>query len=477
MKEFKYAWLIGLTLTIFLIALPVYSFVRPIVQPEDDPWENVPTRLPHTDHTALIEGPFETGSDVTRECLRCHETAGQEMLETAHWQWQSDPVMVPGRDEPVATGKKNTINNFCIGIQSNWAGCTSCHAGYGWSDANFDFSNQENIDCLVCHDQSGQYAKGRSGLPKDGVDLVLAAQSVGYPTRENCGGCHFNGGGGNAVKHGDLDQSLYFPSEEIDVHMGRLNFQCTDCHQTENHNIQGRSISVSVDNANQVYCTDCHATTLHEDDRITAHVDTVACQTCHIPLGATRQATKTHWDWSTAGQELPEDPHLYLKIKGSFVYESNIVPDYIWYNGLANRYLLGDVIDPTASTPLNLPYGSIDDPTAQIWPFKIHYASQPYDTVYNYLLQPSTAGEGGFWTTFDWNSALELGAQATGIPYSGEYGFAETEMYWPLSHMVVPAQNALQCNDCHGENGRFDWQALGYYGDPMEWGGREESEQ
>ena len=36
------------------------------------------------------------------------------------------------------------------------------------------------------------------------------------PTRLNCGGCHFNGGG-NAVKHGDLDSSLFYPTERIDV--------------------------------------------------------------------------------------------------------------------------------------------------------------------------------------------------------------------------------------------------------------------
>jgi hypothetical protein len=45
-------------------------------------------------------------------------------------------------------------------------------------------------------------------------------------------------------------------------------------------------------------------------------------------------------------------------------------------------------------------------------------------------------------------------------------------MYWPTTHMVQPAENALQCADCHGEGGRLDWQALGYPGDPLEWGGR-----
>ena len=65
------------------------------------------------------------------------------------------------------------------------------------------------------------------------MDLLAAAQSVRAPTREECGKCHFDGGGGNGVKHGDLDESLYFPSENLDVHMGRLNFLCTDCHQTD----------------------------------------------------------------------------------------------------------------------------------------------------------------------------------------------------------------------------------------------------
>lgn len=439
----------------------------------DDPWEHVEQDRPHTDHASLLRGPFETGEDVTAACIECHPDAAHEVTQTAHWTWLSEPVEVEGRDELVATGKANTLNNFCIGIQSNWSGCTRCHAGYGWEDANFDFEDETNVDCLVCHDQSGLYVKSSAGYPAEEVDLVAVAQSVGSPTRENCGGCHFNGGGGNGVKHGDLDESLYFPSENIDVHMGRYDFQCIDCHKTEHHQVAGRSISVSVDNANQVYCTDCHDSELHDDDRINAHTDAVACQTCHIPAGALRDPTKMHWDWSTAGQDIEEDPHEYLKIKGSFVYETNFMPEYDWYNGVANRYLLGDEIDPTQNTILNEPYGDINDPNAKIWPFKIHRANQVYDVIYNYLLQPKTVGEGGYWADFDWNAALELGSDAANLPYSGEYGFAPTEMYWNLSHMVVPSENALQCTACHGEESRMDWDALGYDGDPMIWGGRD----
>ena len=92
--------------------------------------------------------------------------------------------------------------------------------------------------------------------------------------------------------------------------------------------------------------------------------------------------------------------------------------------------------------------------------------------VNNYLLQPITAGENGYWTNFDWDNAFRLAEKVTGLKYSGEYGFTETWMYWPTTHMVQPKENALQCTDCHCPDGRLDWQALGYPGDPMEWGGR-----
>lgn len=478
MKASKYNWIIGIFLVTGLIIIPLVIFLPGSDKPTSaDPWENLPLRLPHTDHSDIIQGPFETGAEVTRACLECHPDAATEVMATVHWTWESQPYQLEGRDSEVTIGKKNAINNFCIGIQGNWPSCTACHAGYGWEDANFDFELEQNVDCLVCHDNSGAYVKGLAGQPVEGVDLLDVARSVAAPTRENCGSCHFNGGGGNAVKHGDLDETLYFPPSNVDIHMGEHDFLCTDCHQTEEHNISGRSISVSLDDANQIYCTDCHTPDLHEDARINGHVDSVACQSCHIPNAATRDATKMYWDWSTAGSdEIEESLHTYLKIKGSFVYEANFTPVYRWYNGeVAERYLLGDQIDPQQIVSINLPAGNIADASARIFPFKVHLAKQPYDTINNILLQPKTYGEGGFWTEFDWGLALQLGSDIIGLDYSGEYGFTETEMYWPTTHMVTAASTALTCDQCHGSDGRMDWEALGYFGDPIEWGGRFQS--
>ncbi len=474
MHRYGRSWVLVLIAVAAALILPIVYFVPRRSAAEDDPWARMPDRPIHTDHTDLIEGPLDDGPAATRACLECHDQEAYEIMATSHWSWEHDPVFVPGREEAVAGGKKNMINNFCIGVRSNWPPCTSCHAGYGWVDESFDFAEPESVDCLVCHDNSGLYVKKAGGYPSEDVDLLAVAASVGGPTREDCGGCHFRGGGGDAVKHGDLDESLYFPSESVDVHMGKYDLICTDCHRTEDHTILGRSITVSVDDAGQVYCTDCHSDSLHPDSRIDAHLDTVSCQACHIPYAAVSQATKTHWDWSAAGQDFPEDPHEYLKIKGRFVYEEDIVPHYWWYDGTAERYLLGDKIDPSEVTSLNTPRGSIDDPESRIFPFKLHTAKQIYDVEYEYLLQPKTAGEGGYWTEFDWDAAARLGSEAVAMEYSGEYGFADTVMFWPITHMVAVAGRTLQCIDCHDDTGggRMNWEELGYSGDPVYFGSR-----
>ena len=113
------------------------------------------------------------------------------------------------------------------------------------------------------------------------------------------------------------------------------------------------------------------------------------------------------------------------------------------------------------------PQGSIDDPEAKIHPFKLHTGRQIYDTNRKVLVVPKLFGEDGYWTTYDWNRAAELGMASTGESYSGSYGFVDTEMYWPLNHMVVGGDLALRCIDCHGRGDHLDWQALGYEDDPV----------
>ena len=439
-----------------------------------DPMKKVKKHREHMDHSAFFEEPFAMGPEVTKACLECHEDAANEVMGTAHFQWVGDEVIDPRTGKPERIGKKNLINNFCIAIDGNWSSCTRCHAGYGWKDENFDFQNPENVDCLVCHDRSGTYLKGAAGEPRKGVDLQAAAKSVGYPKRDNCGICHAYGGGGLGVKHGDLDSTLDNPDENDDVHMGRLGMLCIDCHGGDGHNIKGKAYSVSVNHENGIGCTDCHDEKPHDDARLNRHTAKVSCQACHIPTFANNVPTKMVWDWSKAGDDTrQDDPHHYLKIKGEFVYDQGVKPEYRWFNLEVGRYLLGDTIAESGATVLNPPLGDRSDPDAKIWPFKVHVAQQPYDKETRQLIPPVTSGPGGYWHDFDWGKALALGAKGVGLKFSGDFGFTETVMYWPLSHMVLPKEKAVSCNECHGNGGRLDWKALGYDADPMNTGGVE----
>ena len=436
-----------------------------------------------------ISGPFAHPSEVTKTCLECHENAAKDMMKSTHWTWAAEQKI---NGKTVNRGKKNIINNFCIAVDSdNWPRCTSCHISYGWKDAGFDFSDQTKMDCLVCHDTTGTYKKpgpaagmpaGYTGNPKldeKPVDLVKVAQNAGASSRANCGSCHFFGGGGEGVKHGDLDSSLVKPAQEIDFHMAAdgLNFSCQECHKTENHNITGNAMVVSPGGSNHFSCTSCHDEKPHKKDRLNKHIATVACQTCHIPAFAKDKPTKIYWDWSTAGQDkdAPLDEYgkpTYDKKKGTFFWGKNVVPTYKWYNGNAGAYEPGDKIDPAKTTLLNWPEGDIKDMNAKIHPFKVHQGKQIYDKKNMYFIKPKVWPTGkddkvAYWKNFDWGKAAEAGMKAAGMEYSGEYDFAATEMYWRINHMVAPAKDALKCSDCHGKKGRLNWEELGYAGDPM----------
>ncbi|MGE5665893.1 MAG: multiheme c-type cytochrome, partial [Betaproteobacteria bacterium] len=149
-----------------------------------------------TSHADYIKGPATTGPEVTRQCLACHEKQAKDFMHTVHWTWESKQK---DQGQAIELGKKNAINNYCIALPSNWPRCTSCHAGYGWKSADFDFKKTENVDCLVCHDTTGTYKKSPAGagLPEPKVDLLKVARSVGPTSRETCGACHFYGGGGD----------------------------------------------------------------------------------------------------------------------------------------------------------------------------------------------------------------------------------------------------------------------------------------
>ncbi len=449
------------------------------------------------DHTKFeeLKGPFASGPEVTKACLRCHTESGQHFMKNVHWTWSyKDP------ETGQQLGKKYLINNFCTNARGNEGMCAQCHAGYGWKDETFDFTNEQNIDCLVCHDQTGTYYKtpnsgGNKACAvmfegKPVIDLSAVAQGVGLPERANCGACHFNGGGGDNVKHGDLSSALKSPPRELDVHMSPKgqNFACTACHVTKDHVWAGSRYDVVAKDETQALpgqrrdvatCESCHGLEPHASGsvkhrKLNHHVASVACQTCHIPEFARGGvATVVDWDWRTAGktkkgegfhehgytQGNGEERYTYKSIKGNFTYAENVVPEYGWFDGQMRYTTIDTKFDMNQQPiPINAYEGSRDDGRSRIWPFKRMHTWQPFDTgngtlVYTHLWGDDTDA---YWGNYDMGKAIAHGMKQFGLPYSGQYGFLETVSYWPITHMVAPKENALACRDCHVEEGRLE---------------------
>ena len=447
------------------------------------------------DHSKFkeLQQTFTSGPEVTKACLACHNTAGHQVMKSIHWTWEANSPTTGKK-----LGKKWAANNFCGSIISNETRCTSCHAGYGWKDKDYDFTDQNNVDCLACHDTTGTYKKfgtdaghplyaDREFEPMEGPpgkkqfkapDLSKIAQHVGQPGRGNCGACHFNGGGGDAVKHGDLDSSLKNPSRELDVHMAKdgANMVCSDCHTFNAHQPSGsryaatskdkHGLDLPKDAHNHATCESCHGFTPHKEAKINNHTNKVACQTCHIPEFARGGiATKTLWDWSTAGKMdangkplFIKDDHGHLKYsaaKGDFAYGENVRPEYKWYNGVVHQIAITDkldgLLDAKGVLELNRVEGSAKDPNARIWPFKVMHGKQPYDTGNNTLVVNHVYGDDdtSLWKNYDYSKSIKAGMEYAGLPYSGQFGFIETRMNWFITHMVAPKEKAVPCQECH----------------------------
>ncbi|MEA1050437.1 tetrathionate reductase family octaheme c-type cytochrome [Lamprobacter modestohalophilus] len=443
------------------------------------------------DHTkfAELKGPFENGSQVTQACLSCHTETGQHFMKNIHWTWSYQD-----KNTGQQLGKRYLINNFCTNSRGNEGMCAQCHAGYGWKDEGFDFTDETKIDCLVCHETTGTYYKkpNSEGSPacsvmfegKPPIDFAAAAQSVDLPQRANCGFCHFNGGGGDNVKHGDLSTALTQPPRSLDVHMGvdGLNFACTACHVTNKHVWAGsRYQIISKDTegtglpgqrTDVATCESCHGLAPHPVDslagfKLNDHVQSIACQTCHIPEFARGGvATVIDWDWRTAGktrdgegyheegyiQGNGDHRYTYKSIKGDFVYDENIIPEYDWFDGQMVYTTIDTQFDPNAKEiEINGFSGSREDKRSRIWPFKRMHTWQPYDKGNGTLVYTHLWGEDdtAYWGNYDMGAAIEKGMADFGLDYSGEFGFIETLSWWPITHMVTPKEQALACGDCH----------------------------
>jgi hypothetical protein len=426
-----------------------------------------------------VDGAFANGPEVTTECVKCHAKEASDFMQTQHWTWKGptpelqalsdfqlrDPLALADASGAGTIGKVNLVNNFCVSLASNEKRCDQCHAGYGTTvsaRAPANATDATRVDCLICHsalvrgNMTGGYQKvpGNFGAAGGTAPLKDSANAiVGSPTRDNCGFCHFNGGGADSVKI--LSTSLVNPAAAVDVHMtgSGANLTCASCHADANHRVKGAGVHTPTNTA-RTSCEECHGAAPHADAGLNGHTDVLACQTCHIPAYSRGQPGKIDWDWATAGNKgagtgaappaglsvgtiygcldvatnattdlgagnyangCPAGTvkvKMYDYMKGHFAWGIHVKPTYRWYDGRMTHVTTLDKgaltapetgLTPDARITLSAPIGSASDPKAKIFPFKLMTGRQPVyvDGDRSFIITPKLFAAAGdtnaFW--------------------------------------------------------------------------------
>ncbi|MFN2369757.1 MAG: nitrite reductase [Candidatus Krumholzibacteriia bacterium] len=250
-------------------------------------------------------------------------------------------------------------------------GCGQCHIG-GQAQAPLGGMmplyrtlavEKDAIDCLICH--AAAYDMDRKQVERDangrlrwGQDRSLrAALSVGRPQAAACLRCHQHNLGGDIyveegaeefmpglvatgadrprVLHPGAKRGTPF-SPAWDVHAA-AGLSCLDCHQTRGHLIaKGTHTTTMMANDLpdvEVSCLGCHEAPVHGAvDRgadLDAHLERLACVTCHIPSLHPDNATRR--DFFVTEFEDPPGIHVYhdqSKLSGP---GEGLA--YVWWNG------------------------------------------------------------------------------------------------------------------------------------------------
>ncbi|WP_456473188.1 hypothetical protein [Desulfolithobacter sp.] len=416
--------------------------------------------LPRSPATAAeahrnLTRPLNSGREVTRSCLACHPGAGQDLLHSSHWTWIR-PRVIDGQKE--AYSKLEGLTTFAISASGNPTHCLGCHISQ--NPAGVWENDMESIDCLVCHDTTGSYRRGQDN------DYLFLARNAGRPEPRNCTTCH----GRDCGLTDSISQGASRITEDIHLASERISFTCQSCHQTKGqHRFQ--RVPIKDLKATAKGCQACHGQAPHQLTRLNEHGRKISCKTCHIPsFGRTAPAPVT-WNWvmgnraDTISRLLIDGQRDITLDRNGFTLTRNIEPQYLWSDGSELLYRRGTRIRPEHLTAIQQP--AQRSPQAKITPFSAVYATQLYDVRYRYLISPQLADTPTrLFSEKPWDDTAREGMNSIRLPYSGTFGYTTTVTYRTLSHGVAPANQALDCLDCHGQNGRMDWQRLGYDQDP-----------
>ena len=194
-----------------------------------------------------------------------------------------------------------------------------------------------------------------------------------------------------------------------------------------------------------------HGAAPHDGDTATGaklneHTAKVACETCHTGSRPNDALARRQWNVFKDGKPVT----IWRK--------SGWWPEYKWY----------DNTGPGVSGGYHLPILSYTErrnaPGAKIYPFNavsvdwfVKTKQSAYDDI---IIVPEVKGadENGDGTT----TVVEMQKLYKHATLMTE------DMNFSISHSVLPAEDAFECQDCHTHlSWVLNWEQLGYEGDPM----------
>ncbi len=439
-------------------------------------------------------------------------------------------------------------------------GCGQCHIGGQYAAPMGEImpgyrtldKEKDAIDCLICHAVAYDMNKKQVTIDDNGRARweqdrsMMAAMSVTKPRAQSCLRCHQHNMGGDIyidstdmsyheslvhagytrprVKHpGSKRGTPFTPSWDVHAAAG---LDCIDCHTTEGHYIaKGTHTTTMMSNDLpdvEVSCENCHGAEPHDeneeiDDYLNAHVETIACVTCHIT--SLHPDNATYRDFS---KPVYEEDH------GIWVYSDSLKETepgkgivYAWWNG--DGTFLGN---PIGDNPNGEDLYTFYNPT-HVWPeFKDFDYKEWYEKVMRPIAKKGRPSKlyamklfngkqhidlqnigpfGGMYLPYNLPTYYTTGdpdkAAAKEMEHSmmkRMYGWMfkvymmdkfmsfmdidgwntkayedasqlkKVEPRWipqdalmEISH-AIRREGALNCNSCHSPNGVLDFKALGY---------------
>jgi hypothetical protein len=433
-------------------------------------------------------------------CTACHTTAAQDMLGSLHMKWAGPTPDVTNAGGKILGKAIGGINTFCTYAMSSKGACFNCHVR---SDGNAPHAPAAaDVDCLMCHNDTymrrfvvdpnsgltvtnvlGQTKTYYFGLQETdgdyvtepdftlmppGVTMVDIARTVHRPTRKSCLRCHAKAGGADWAKRGDMGLNSADPTVDQDFHMSSAGAKlgCTACHKATAHKLGGRGIDLRETEAPKPVCSSCHGTAPHSSSTTNRHASgRVACQVCHIRTFGKGGATEISRDWT-----IPVWSPPFCNGQGGFVGEelkqSNVKPEYVWFDGTSYVYSVGDTITPDATGVYRMAKanGRIFDGKSKIVPVKRHYSVMPLSS--GKIVPPEIMW---MFMTGDFDVAVQKGMQEQGL--TGSYTLVNVDAELLITHGVDPKAKAPTCAQCHvasngitlDGNGMLPFDKLGYH--------------